>query len=76
MRREPDGRITFVSELVRGTGPRDVAGARALLAELTERFTESGLPVWQVGSYNPRSIGNLIEREDGKFRIIDLESNL
>lgn len=71
-----DGQITFVSELVRGTAPKDLPRAKALLAGLTERFLESGLPSWQVGSYNPRSIGNLIEREDGSFRIIDLESNL
>jgi len=70
------GQITFVSELVRGTAPKDLPRAKALLAELTERFLDSGLPSWQVGSYNPRSIGNLIEREDGSFRIIDLESNL
>jgi hypothetical protein len=76
VRHEPDGTIVLVSELVRGTAPRDLPRAKALLADLTERFLDSGLPSWQVASYNPRSIGNLIEREDGSFRIIDLESNL
>ncbi len=76
VRVEDNGKITFVTELVRGTAPLDLDRAKALLADLTERFLDSGLPSWQVGSYNPRSIGNLIEREDGSFRIIDLESNL
>ena len=47
-----------------------------MLRRLTERFLEAGLPSWQVGYYNPRAIGNLIERADGSYRIIDLESNL
>ncbi|MGE0057446.1 MAG: hypothetical protein AB7T32_05640 [Dehalococcoidia bacterium] len=76
VRVDENGKITFVTELVRGTAPKDLDRAKALLADLTERFLDSGLPSWQVGSYNPRSIGNLIEREDGSFRIIDLESNL
>ncbi|MCC7363564.1 MAG: hypothetical protein IT303_04260 [Dehalococcoidia bacterium] len=76
VRTTADGRAVFVTELVRGTAPRNIPAAKALLAELTTRFAESGLPTWQVGSYNPRSVGNLIEREDGAFRIIDLESNL
>lgn len=76
LRYDGDGRVTYVSELVRGTAPRDEVRARAVLRDLTERFVEAGLPSWQVGSYNPRAIGNLIEREDGAYRIIDLESNL
>ncbi|MCK9520820.1 MAG: hypothetical protein M0R74_17625, partial [Dehalococcoidia bacterium] len=76
VRRETDGRLVLVTRLIRGTSPRDIVRAKALLATLTRRFVEAGLPAWQVASYNPRSLGNLIEREDGSFRIIDLESNL
>ena len=76
VRREPDGRVVFVTELVRGTAPRDIPRAKALLQRLTRHFDEAGISAWQVAPYNPRSVGNLIERPDGTFRIIDLESNL
>ena len=36
-----------------------------MLRRLTARFLDAGLPSWQVGHYNPRALGNLIEREDG-----------
>ena len=39
-------------------------------------WLEAGLPTWQVGYYNPKAIPNLLERDDGSYRIIDLESNL
>ncbi len=71
-----DGRFALVTELVRGDVPRNIEGGRALLTELTTRFLESGLPVWQVADYNPRAIGNLMELPDGSFVMIDLESNL
>jgi len=71
-----DGRYVFTTELVRGTEPKDTVRARAFLNELQGHFEESGLPPWQVASYNPRAIGNIIERTDGVYRIIDLESNL
>ncbi|MGH2628132.1 MAG: hypothetical protein ACRDHY_15950, partial [Anaerolineales bacterium] len=71
-----DGRYVFVSELVRGTAPSDRSHARTFLNRLAERFEDSGLPLWQVAPYNPRAIGNLIERGDGSYRVIDLESNL
>ncbi len=71
-----DGRFVFVTELVRGTAPTDKQDARAFLNRLADKFTESGLPLWQVAPYNPRAIGNLIERADGSYRVIDLESNL
>lgn len=71
-----DGCYTLVTRLVPGTAPRDMARAKALLRRLTSRFLEAGLPTWQVGHYNPRAVGNLIERDDGSFCIIDLESNL
>lgn len=76
VRREDDGRFTFVTELVRGTEPKDPRHAKLLLRQLTERFLDAGLASWQVGYYNPRALGNLIERPDGSYRIIDLESNL
>lgn len=76
IRRHEDGRYVFVTELVRGTLPRDTARARAFLTALQGRFEDAGLPPWQVASYNPRAIGNIIERTDGAYRIIDLESNL
>jgi hypothetical protein len=76
VRREPDGGHSFVTELVRGTAPINRAHAKDALRALTERFDEAGLPTWQVGWYNPRAIGNLIEQADGSYRIIDLESNL
>ena len=75
-RREPDGGHSFVTELVRGTAPTDRGHAKEALRELTSRFDEAGLPTWQVGWYNPRALGNLIEQDDGSYRVIDLESNL
>ena len=76
VRPESDGRYSFVTELVRGTEPKDPQRAKATLRKLTERFLEAGLPTWQVGYYNPKAIPNLLERDDGSYRIIDLESNL
>ena len=76
VRREDDGRCTFVTELIRGTAPKDARRGKATLRELTARFLEAGLPSWQVGSYNPKAIPNLLEQHDGAYRIIDLESNL
>jgi hypothetical protein len=71
----PGGGYTLVTELVPGGPPTPGPRARAMLRALTARFLEAGLPSWQVGYYNPRAIGNLIERADGSYRIIDLESN-
>ena len=71
-----DGRFALVTQLVRGDVPRNIEGAKRLLSDLTRRFLEAGLPVWQVADYNPRAIGNLMELPDGSFAMIDLESNL
>jgi hypothetical protein len=68
--------IGFVTQLVRGTAPRDKKHARVFLKKLTRNFLDAGLPTWQVTPYNWRSVGNLIEENDGEYRIIDLESNL
>ena len=76
VRTDEEGRRSFVTELVRGTVPRDRQRARRMLRRLNARFLEAGLPTWQVWHRNPRAVGNLIEREDGSYRIIDLESNL
>lgn len=76
LRRLDSGHMALVTELVRGDVPRNIPAAQAMLRELTTRFLESGLPVWQVADYNPRAIGNLMETADGGFMMIDLESNL
>ena len=73
---ERDLSIGFVTELVQGTAPTDNKSARRFLRGLTRHFLDAGLPTWQVTPHNPRSVGNLIERSDGSYRIIDLESNL
>lgn len=75
---EPDeaGNLNFVTELVRGHEPENKFRARRFLKVLTQHFIEAGLPTWQVSPHNPRSVGNLMEVDDGSYRIIDLESNL
>ncbi len=73
---EDEYRHGFVTRLVRGGAPSDKKRARGFLKKLTRRFLQAGLPTWQVTPYNPRAVGNLIEEEDGTYRIIDLESNL
>lgn len=73
---EIDGRPAIVGELIDGTEPRDIDRARAFLYDLASRFDEVGLPSWQIDPRQPRAIGNLIERPDGGFMVIDLESGL
>ena len=75
VRPEGDG-YAFVTEYVNGTKPRDKKRARQFLGRVTEVFIQTGLPTWQVTPHNPRAVGNLIETEDGDYRIIDLESNV
>ncbi|MEE8346249.1 MAG: hypothetical protein V3S20_02760 [Dehalococcoidia bacterium] len=73
----PEGNgYAFVTELVRGESPRDRKHARKFLGRVTDAFLQAGLPTWQVTPNNPRAVGNLIETEDGDYRIIDLESNV
>jgi len=72
----PNGKLTFVSELVDGTPPVDRVRARRELAELARRFDEAGLANWQIARSNPRAIDNILERPDGEYRVIDLESSL
>ncbi|HEY7269218.1 MAG TPA: hypothetical protein VH951_05280 [Dehalococcoidia bacterium] len=73
---DEQGNAAFVTELVRGHEPDNKYRARRFLKILTAHFIESGLPTWQVSPHNPRSVGNLMEVDDGSYRIIDLESNL
>ncbi|MFQ6019488.1 MAG: hypothetical protein ACE5KW_01905, partial [Dehalococcoidia bacterium] len=75
VRPEGDG-YAFVTGYVNGTKPRDKQRARQFLGRITEAFIQVGLPTWQVTPHNPRAVGNLIETEDGDYRIIDLESNV
>ncbi len=73
---DESGDVAFVTRLVRGREPENKLRARKFLKVLTNHFLESGMPTWQVTPHNPRAVGNLIEVEDGSYRIIDLESNL
>lgn len=76
VKEDQDGEVAFVTELVRGHEPENKYRARSFLKVLTRHFIEAGLPTWQVTPHNPRAVGNLMEVEDGSYRIIDLESNL
>jgi hypothetical protein len=71
-----DGRPAVVSERVVGTEPAHIIEARSFLFDVADRFDQVGLPSWQIDPRQPRAIGNLIERPDGNFIIIDLESGL
>ena len=74
--REGSDGFAFVTEYVEGTKPRDTKHARRFLGRISDAFIEAGLPPWQVSPSNPRSVGNLIETEDGDYKIIDLESSV
>ena len=71
-----DGGHDFVTQLVRGHEPERKKRAWRFLKLLDRKFLEAGLPTWQVTPYNPHAITNFIERSDGTYRIIDLESSL
>ena len=71
-----DGGHDFITQLVRGSEPDRERRAWRFLRQLDRRFLEAGLPTWQVTPYNPHAITNFIERSDGTYRIIDLESSL
>jgi hypothetical protein len=70
------GRYAITSEYIDGTPPRDRRAARRFLADLYERFDAAGLPTWQIDPRQPRATDNVIETEDGKLHVIDLESGL
>ena len=42
----------------------------------SRRSSSTRVCPWQVTPYNPRAVGNLMEKDRGMYRIIDLESNL
>jgi hypothetical protein len=71
-----DGRPCIVSACIDGKEPANLPAARLFLFDVADRFDAVGLPSWQVDPRQPRSLGNLIERPDGSFTIIDLESGL
>jgi hypothetical protein len=73
---DESGRFAVVSERIQGDAPTDPKRARQFLFDLADRFDEVGLPSWQIDPRQPRSIGNVIERADGRLMIIDLESGL
>lgn len=73
---ERNGRQGIVSALVDGTEPVHLDAARRFLYDVADHFDEAGLPSWQIDPRQPRSLGNLIERPDGDFTIIDLESGI
>ena len=70
------GRYAVIGEFVEGGEPRDHHDGRAFLHDLADRFDETGLPTWQIDPRQPRSLGNLVQRPDGAYVIIDLESGL
>ncbi len=70
------GRPALIGEFVAGTEPRDKHAAHRFLRDLADHFDEAGLPTWQIDPRQPRSLGNLLERSDGSYAVIDLESGL
>jgi len=71
-----EGGHDFITQLVRGNEPERKRRAWRFLKLLDRKFLEAGLPTWQVTPYDPHAITNFIERSDGTFRLIDLESSL
>ncbi len=71
-----DGRIAIAGQFMEGHEPADHHQARAFLYDLSRRFDAAGLPTWQIDPRQPRSLGNVLEGEDGNLLIIDLESGL
>ncbi len=70
------GRPALIGEFVDGREPRDKDAAHQFLRDLSDRFDEAGLPTWQIDPRQPRSLGNVLERPDGSYTVIDLESGL
>ena len=71
-----NGRDALIGAFVDGVEPRDHHAARAFLFDLADRFDAAGLPTWQIDPRQPRSLGNILERPDGTYTIIDLESGI
>jgi undecaprenyl-diphosphatase len=70
------GRPALTSTLITGHAPTNRHDARAFLTDLRSRFDDAGLPTWQIDPRQPRAIDNLIETEDGGYKVVDLESGL
>ena len=70
------GRYAITSEYVDGAEPEDREEAKAFLQDLVERFDAAGLPTWQIDPRQPRATDNVLQTEDGQFRVVDLESGL
>lgn len=70
------GRYAITSEYIEGSEPKDRDAARAFLTGLVERFEAAGLPTWQIDPRQPRATDNVIETEDGRYQVVDLESGL
>jgi hypothetical protein len=70
------GRFAITSEFIDGSEPEDRGSAKEFLAGLVERFEEAGLPTWQIDPRQPRATDNVIETEDGRYTVVDLESGL
>jgi hypothetical protein len=71
-----DGRQALVSERIRGHVPTDRDAARAFLLDLADRFDAAGFTTWQIDPRQPRAIDNILETDDGRYHVIDLESGL
>ena len=71
-----DGRWALTGRFTEGEEPVDHERARRFLFDLADRFDAAGLPTWQIDPRQPRSLGNVLERADGTYTIIDLESGL
>lgn len=71
-----EGNLAITSELVHGHEPSDRADAKRFLRDLRARFEQAGLPTWQIDPRQPRAVDNVLETNDGRYMIVDLESGL
>ncbi len=71
-----EGNLALTSERVIGSEPRDRQAAKRWLQDLRARFEAAGLPTWQIDPRQPRAIDNVLETQDGRYMIVDLESGL
>ena len=67
-------RHSLVTEFVPGETVQKDQATLAFLGQVTEIFSEAGMPVWQVNPRNPHSHTNVIRTAEGDLKIIDLES--
>lgn len=74
--RRSGNRTELMSERIVGHRPTDRKAAKAFLRDLRARFEAAGLPTWQIDARQPRAVDNLLEAEDGRYYVVDLESGL